>query len=183
MQTQTFKEKYFPHGKYFATVKQWLSTFFVINVSFLCFHLGPCWEACPLKFKSFNARAKHWSGSDVFYQHSPAGSARTGAANLLFPMYPLSVPTHEHVPLQRFERWTMNMCPWNLVWQNILSMLFVDIFNNKLTISIYVQIFRNKYNVTIFFSYIANLKGNPSDRQMYPLEYMYPRLGTSALES
>ena len=32
------------------------------------------------------------------------------------------------------------------------------------------------------FSYIANLKCTPSDRQMYPWGYMYPRLGTPALE-
>jgi len=35
--------------------------------------------------------------------------------------------------------------------------------------------------VNIYFSSIANLKCTPSDRQMYPLEYMYPRLRTSAL--
>ena len=33
----------------------------------------------------------------------------------------------------------------------------------------------------IFFS-IANLKCTPSDRQMYPWGYMYPRLGTPDLE-
>ena len=49
-------------------------------------------------------------------------------------------------------------------------------------ILIYVYIFRNKYNVTIFFSYIANLKSTPSDRQIYPWEYMHPRLGTSVIE-
>jgi len=32
--------------------------------------------------------------------------------------------------------------------------------------------------VNIFFSSIANLKCIPSDRQMYPWGYMYPRLGT-----
>ena len=49
-------------------------------------------------------------------------------------------------------------------------------------ILIYIQIFRNKYNVTIFFSYIANLKCTPSDRQICPWEYMYPGLGTSIIE-
>jgi len=49
-------------------------------------------------------------------------------------------------------------------------------------ILIYVQIFRNNYNVTIFFSYIASLKCTPSDKQMHPWGYMYPRLGTSVLE-
>jgi len=29
---------------------------------------------------------------------------------------------------------------------------------------------------------IVNLKFTPSDRQMYPQGYMYPRLGTSGLE-
>jgi len=33
-----------------------------------------------------------------------------------------------------------------------------------------------------FFSYIANLKCTPSVKQIYPWEYMYPRLGTSVLE-
>jgi len=47
---------------------------------------------------------------------------------------------------------------------------------------IHVKIFRNKYNVSIFFSYIANLKCTPSDRQIYPWEYMHPRLGTSVIE-
>jgi len=32
------------------------------------------------------------------------------------------------------------------------------------------------------FSSIPNLKCIPSDRQMYPWEYMYPRLGTSGTE-
>jgi len=42
-------------------------------------------------------------------------------------------------------------------------------------ILIYVYIFRNKYNVTIFFSYIANLKCTPSNRQIYPWKYMHPK--------
>jgi len=33
----------------------------------------------------------------------------------------------------------------------------------------------------IFCSSIDNLKCTPSDRQMYPWEYMYPRLGTPEL--
>ena len=32
---------------------------------------------------------------------------RAGVPNLLFPIYPLSIPTHEHVPLQHFDRWTI----------------------------------------------------------------------------
>jgi len=36
--------------------------------------------------------------------------------------------------------------------------------------------------MSFFFSCIANLKCTPSDRQMYPLVYMYPRLGTFVLE-
>jgi len=53
-----------------------------------------------------------------------------GVPNLLFPMYHFSIPTHEHVLLQHFDRRTMNIYPYNLVWQNILSWLFIDIFNN-----------------------------------------------------
>jgi len=34
---------------------------------------------------------------------------RAGVPNLLFHMCPLGIPTHEHVPLQHFDRWTMNM--------------------------------------------------------------------------
>jgi len=33
----------------------------------------------------------------------------------------------------------------------------------------------------MFFSSIANLKCNPSDRQMYPCGYMYTRLGPLVL--
>jgi len=33
----------------------------------------------------------------------------------------------------------------------------------------------------MFLSYIANLKCAPSDRQMYPGGYMYPRLGNPGL--
>jgi len=32
---------------------------------------------------------------------------RAGVPNLLFPMCPVSIPTHEHVPLQHFDRWSM----------------------------------------------------------------------------
>jgi len=34
----------------------------------------------------------------------------------------------------------------------------------------------------MYFSSIANLIRTPSDRQMYPQGYMYPRLGTFVLE-
>ena len=37
--------------------------------------------------------------------------------------------------------------------------------------------------MNILFSSIANAKCTPSDREMYPWGYMYPRLGTPALES
>ena len=53
-------------------------------------------------------------------------------------MYPFSIPIDEHVPLQHFERWActpsafrqMNLYPLNFLWQNILSWLITDIFNN-----------------------------------------------------
>jgi len=35
-------------------------------------------------------------------------------------------------------------------------------------------------NIQIYFS-IANLKCTPSDKEMYPWGYMYPRLGTPGL--
>ena len=47
---------------------------------------------------------------------------------------------------------------------------------------IYVQIFENKQHVNIFLPSIAYLKCTPSDRQMYTQGYMYPRLGTPAVE-
>jgi len=47
---------------------------------------------------------------------------------------------------------------------------------------IYVQIFENKQHVNIFLPSIANLKCTPSDRQMYPQGYIYPRLGTPGVE-
>jgi len=43
--------------------------------------------------------------------------------------------------------------------------------------------FKKKYYVNTFFCSIANLKCTPSDRQMYPWGYMYPRLGTSVLRN
>jgi len=46
---------------------------------------------------------------------------------------------------------------------------------------VYVQIVENKQHVNIFLSSIANLKCTPSDRQMYPQGYIYPRLRTPAL--
>jgi len=41
--------------------------------------------------------------------------------------------------------------------------------------------FEKKLYANIVCSSIANLKCTPSDRQMYPCGYMYPRLGTTAL--
>ena len=38
-----------------------------------------------------------------------------------------------------------------------------------------------KQHINIFLPSIANLKCTPSDRQMYPQGYMYPRLGTPVL--
>ena len=54
-----------------------------------------------------------------------------------------------------------------------MKIIFTDI-----CINIWKQIY-----VNIFFSSMANLKCTPSDRKMYPWGYMYPRLGTSGLES
>jgi len=41
----------------------------------------------------------------------------------------------------------------------------------------------HKYYVNIFFCSIADLKGTPSDRQMYLWGYIYPILGTSAMHN
>jgi len=46
---------------------------------------------------------------------------------------------------------------------------------------IYVQRFENKQHLNIFLPSIANHKCTPTDRQMYPQGYMYPRLGTPAV--
>jgi len=46
---------------------------------------------------------------------------------------------------------------------------------------IHVSMVGNQRYVTIYFASIVNLKCTPSDRQMYPQGYMYPRLGTSGL--
>jgi len=46
---------------------------------------------------------------------------------------------------------------------------------------IHVQRFENKQHVNIFLPSTANLKCTPSDRQMYPQGYMYPRLGNPGL--
>ena len=45
-----------------------------------------------------------------------------------------------------------------------------------------MEIFGNKSYANIFCSSIDNLKCTPSDRQMYPWRYMYPRLGTPDLD-
>jgi len=37
-------------------------------------------------------------------------------------------------------------------------------------------------NIIIYFLFISNHKCTPSDRQMYPQGYMYPRLGTLVLD-
>ena len=39
-----------------------------------------------------------------------------------------------------------------------------------------------KLYANIFCSSVDNLKCTPSDRQMYPWGYMYPRLGTPVLD-
>jgi len=41
--------------------------------------------------------------------------------------------------------------------------------------------FGNKSHANILLSSIANLECTPSDRQMYPWGYMYPRLGIPAV--
>ena len=46
----------------------------------------------------------------------------------------------------------------------------------------YIQVVGNKYYINIFFSFTANLKHTPSERQMYLQGCMYPRLTTYALD-
>ena len=36
---------------------------------------------------------------------------RAGIPHLLLPIYHFSIPTHEHVLIQHFDRWTVNMYP------------------------------------------------------------------------
>jgi len=95
-------------------------------------------------------------------------------------MYPFSISTDKHVPLQYFNRWT---CTPKISW---FCHDFHRYINNKHrmvsenNIHWYMWIFGNKLYINIFFSSIV--KCNPSDRQMYPWGYMRPRLGTSGLE-
>jgi len=71
----------------------------------------PASQACLTQFlvlERFCAESKN-KGSHrgalavSFYNFFFACAFRAGAPNLLFPMYPFSIPTHEHVPLQHFD--------------------------------------------------------------------------------
>ena len=89
---------------------------------------GPCGKVEKILLCRWN-RAARWN--------VPVVSAEV--PNLSFTMYPFSIATDEYVPLQHFTRWgctssafrQMNMYPYNFFWQNILSWLFTDIFNNE----------------------------------------------------
>jgi len=53
------------------------------------------------------------------------------------------------------------------------------IFENNIRWYMYKYLEIN--NINMLFSSIANLKCAPSDREMYPYGYMYPRSGTPDL--
>jgi len=71
------------------------------------------WKAASSKISHHSSR-EMWQAMlhnrwDIYKTTTNRKHLMTGVPNLLFPMYPLSISTHEHVSFQHFDRWTMNM--------------------------------------------------------------------------
>jgi len=76
----------------------------VILVVATCNYLGCCSRCGLLKHRKSEQAQSSWGTRSKDLQIFIDHTFRAGIPNVLFPMHPLVIPTHEQVPLQHFDK-------------------------------------------------------------------------------